>query len=133
LATPESGGGAIGRRLAEGASAVLEDLVFGSGSSELADGSYASLAELADWLAQDPQRRVVLVGHTDASGGLAANDALSQARAESVRNRLITRHGVAAAQVTAEGVGSLAPRDTNATDEGRARNRRVEVMPATAG
>lgn len=116
--------------LAEGRSAVLEDLVFASSSSDLEDRSYASLADLAAWLAGDPARKVALVGHTDASGGLTANVALSRARAASVRDRLIARHGVAAARVSAEGVGSLAPRDTNGTEEGRARNRRVEVMPA---
>ncbi|MCE6952568.1 OmpA family protein [Cereibacter sphaeroides] len=132
-ATPEPPGDSLGSRLSLGGSAVLEDLVFASGSAELAEGSYASLAELADWLAKDPARRVALVGHTDASGGLTANVALSRARAESVRDRLIARHGVAGDQVTAEGVGSLAPRAPNGTEEGRARNRRVEVMPATAG
>lgn len=118
----------VGPRLEAGGSVVLEDLVFASGSSRLEDRSYPDLAQLADWLKADPARKVVIVGHTDASGSLAANVAVSRDRAASVRDRLLSQLGVAAEQVTAEGVGYLAPRDTNLTDEGRARNRRVEVM-----
>ncbi|MGP3696936.1 OmpA family protein [Rhodobacter sp. NSM] len=120
-------GGVVGR-LEQAGSAVLEDLAFGSGSAELEDRTYESLAALAGWIGQDPARRVVIVGHTDASGGLEGNVTLSRARAASVRQRLISRYGVAETQVTAEGVGYLAPRATNRTEEGRSRNRRVEVM-----
>jgi OOP family OmpA-OmpF porin len=109
-------------------SAVLEDLVFRSGSAELGPGPFETLAALADFLKRDAARRVALVGHTDASGGLAGNTALSRARAASVRERLIAEYAVPAAQITAEGVGYLAPRATNQTEEGRARNRRVEVI-----
>jgi len=114
-------------------SAVLEDLVFGSGSATLGPGPFATLAALAAFLKQDPARRAVLVGHTDASGGLAGNTALSRARAASVRERLIAEYAVPATQITAEGVGYLAPRATNQTEEGRARNRRVEVILTPAG
>ena len=108
--------------------AALDDLVFASGSAALEDGDYASLLALADWLAADPARRIALVGHTDASGGLAANVQLSKKRAEAVRQVLLTRHDVAPGQVIAEGVGPLAPRATNLTEEGRTRNRRVEAI-----
>lgn len=118
----------LGNRLELGQSQVLEDLVFASGSSSLAAGDYVSLAVLADWLKANDQRKVTLVGHTDASGGLAGNIRLSQLRAESVRQFLLFTHKVAPAQVQAEGVGYLAPRDSNQTEEGRHRNRRVEVI-----
>ena len=113
-------------------SAVLEDLVFRSGSAELGPGPFETLAALADFLKQDAARSVALVGHTDASGGLAGNTALSRARAISVRERLIAEYAVPAAQITAEGVGYLAPRATNLTEEGRARNRRVEAIVTSA-
>jgi OOP family OmpA-OmpF porin len=71
---------------------------------------------------------VALVGHTDALGSLAGNTDLSRARAVSVRERLIAEYAVPAAQLTAEGVGYLAPRATNQTEDGRARNRRVEAI-----
>jgi outer membrane protein OmpA-like peptidoglycan-associated protein len=111
-----------------GQSAVLEDLVFGSGSSALQEADYASLSLLAGWLKADAAREVVLVGHTDASGSLEGNVRLSQLRAESVRQALLFSGGITPEQVAAEGVGYLAPRAGNLTEEGRRKNRRVEVM-----
>ncbi|MCC6303921.1 MAG: OmpA family protein [Rhodobacteraceae bacterium] len=119
---------ALGRAL-EGAGAVaLDDLAFEAGAARLGPGPFASLAALAGWLAADPGRRVVLVGHSDATGSLAANIALSRQRAEAVAARLVDAHGTRPAQVAAEGVGYLAPRDTNLTPAGRTRNRRVEAV-----
>lgn len=119
---------AMADRLASGQPVVLEDLVFPSGSSDLAAGDYPALVALADWLRADPARKAVLVGHTDASGSQAANLRLSKARAESVRQRLITALAVDAAQLSADGVGFLSPRASNATEDGRRQNRRVEVI-----
>lgn len=110
---------------------VLEDLAFASGAGALLPGDYPSLAALADWLAANPEARIVLVGHTDASGGLAGNVALSKQRAASVRAALLAVPGVQAAQVGAEGVGYLAPRAPNQTEEGRQKNRRVEAVLAS--
>lgn len=107
--------------------AALDDLAFAPGKSGLETGVYASLSALADWLRAHPDRTVVLVGHTDATGSLQANVAISRARAQSVRAALVGL-GVPSGQVAAEGVGYLAPRATNLTDEGRAQNRRVEVV-----
>jgi outer membrane protein OmpA-like peptidoglycan-associated protein len=117
-------------RLEAGLPVVLEDLAFASGSSALLDGDYASLQGLTDWLAADARRSLALVGHSDGSGGLQANVALSQRRAAAVRQVLMQRYGVKGAQVTAEGVGPLAPRASNLTEEGRQKNRRVEAVPA---
>ncbi|MEM7718957.1 MAG: OmpA family protein [Pseudomonadota bacterium] len=107
---------------------LLPDLDFGTGSSELGTGPYASLRSLASWLSQTPGARIVLVGHTDAVGSLEANAALSRRRANSVRDRLIAEFAIAPAQVAAEGAGALAPLASNLTSEGRAENRRVEVV-----
>ena len=118
----------LGNALDLGRSLVLEDLVFASGSSALSDGTYASLTALAGWLQANPTKSVTLVGHTDASGGLAGNIALSKKRAESVRQSLIAQYGVSSAQVSANGVGPLAPRSSNLTPNGQQENRRVEVV-----
>ena len=120
--------GPVGATLDQSLPLVLEDLVFPSGSSALAAGEYASLRELAAWLSANPQKTVMVVGHTDATGGVAANLSLSKLRAQSVRQRLLADFKVPAAQIAANGAGSLSPRDTNATDAGRQKNRRVEVM-----
>ncbi|SOC13867.1 OmpA family protein [Rhodobacter maris] len=126
-APPPSATG-FGSKLEATGAVALDDLVFESGASALGEGSYASLAGLADYLATHPGAQVALVGHTDNAGALAGNIALSKARAEAVRERLITRHGVAPGQISAEGAGWLAPRATNLTGEGREKNRRVEAV-----
>ncbi|SOC07406.1 OOP family OmpA-OmpF porin [Rhodobacter sp. JA431] len=115
---------------AEGA-VPLDDLVFESGAAALGNNSYETLASLADYLAMHPDARVALVGHTDNSGSLAGNIALSKRRAEAVRQRLISVHGVSPAQLSAEGAGWLAPRASNLTPEGREQNRRVEAVLAS--
>ena len=109
-------------------SAPLEDLVFASGKAALQDGDYASLVTLAAWLAAHPDLKVTLVGHTDATGTLAGNVALSRQRAEAVRTWLVETLGADGAQMDAQGAGYLAPRASNQTQEGRQKNRRVEVM-----
>ena len=70
----------------------------------------------------------MLVGHTDAVGALEGNIRLSKKRAEAVMRRLIDGYGVDPVQLSAEGIGYLSPRASNATEEGRRLNRRVEVV-----
>ena len=108
--------------------AILSDLSFESGSAQLSDGDYPSLAALADYLAIQPSRRVALVGHTDSSGALDVNIALSKRRAASVLERLVGDYGVNRAQLEAEGMGYLAPIASNLQEAGRESNRRVEVI-----
>ncbi|MGR3514583.1 MAG: OmpA family protein [Paracoccaceae bacterium] len=116
------------RQLIETGHVVLGDLSFTTGSAELGPGPFASLQVLADWLAEFPSARVVLVGHTDGVGSLDANLALSRRRAASVQERLVNGLGARAEQVASDGAGALSPRATNLTDDGRALNRRVEVV-----
>ena len=106
----------------------LDDLVFPSGSASLGEGSFETLQALAAYLRENPERKVVLVGHTDAVGSLDINIGLSRTRAQSVMERLTDTLDVPQAQLTADGIGYLAPRTPNETDEGRARNRRVEAV-----
>lgn len=120
--------GDLGAMLDRNGAVALDDLVFPSGAASLANGDYASITALAAWLAANPDKTVALVGHTDASGSLAANIALSERRADLVRKVLIDRYGVEAVRLTSEGVGYLAPRATNQTKEGREKNRRVEAI-----
>ncbi len=111
--------------------AVLHDLTFETGSSQLADAAFASLNDLASWLQDHPDSRIVLVGHTDAEGTLSGNINLSRKRAAAVMERLSRAHGVAGDRMQAEGVGYLSPLTSNATDAGRTANRRVEVILST--
>lgn len=116
------------QRLEETGSAVLADLTFATGSSALEGEGFASLDALAGYLIDNPDRKVTLVGHTDAEGSLDGNIALSRKRAQSVMRRLIDDYGVPAGQLAAQGVGYLAPVSSNLTDDGRSQNRRVEVI-----
>jgi OOP family OmpA-OmpF porin len=72
--------------------------------------------------------RVALVGHTDATGSLDANIALSRKRAASVKDRLVRAYGIAVSRLDAEGMGYLAPIASNLTQAGRDANRRVEAV-----
>ena len=123
----------LGARLEADGHVVLDDLRFASGSSDLDPGDYASLAALARYLAGRPEARITLVGHSDASGGLSANKALSKRRAEAVLRRLVEQYGVSRARLSADGVAYLAPLASNATEEGRRRNRRVEAVRDDTG
>lgn len=127
---PSIQGDLVAQLLAMG-SAPLDDLQFQTGASELSNDRSASLIALAEFLAQNPTRSVVLVGHTDAAGSLSGNINLSQARASAVRRVLVNELSVDPSQVEAQGIGFLAPRAANSTAEGREANRRVEVVLAT--
>lgn len=130
-AAPGAPGG-LAAALAQNGRVILSDLAFPSGSAQLAEGRFASLEALADYLRADPARRIALVGHTDAQGTLAANIALSRRRAGSVLERLAADYGIPRRQMEAEGVGYLAPIASNLSPEGREANRRVEAI-ALAG
>jgi len=114
-------------RLETRGSAILQDLEFATGSSELTGQDYATLTTLANYLKAQPNRKIALVGHTDAEGSLQGNIALSRQRARAAMQRLIEL-GVPRAQLEAEGVGYLAPMANNLTEEGRTQNRRVEAI-----
>lgn len=107
---------------------VLRDLEFATGSTDLGVGPFGSLDRLAAVLRERTDLRVALVGHTDTVGGLAPNIAISKARAQAVRERLIRQYEVEPGRLDAEGMGYLAPIASNLTAQGRQLNRRVEAI-----
>ncbi len=113
--------------------AVLRDLDFATGADTLGPGPFASLTALAAFLKADSARRIALVGHTDTVGGLEPNLALSRRRARAVMQRLIDTHGVAPAQLEADGIAYLSPTAPNTNDAGRMANRRVEAVLLSGG
>lgn len=127
-ATRPSGPVTLADSLRQRGYVILSDLTFDTGSSDLADQRFATLQSLADFLLEDPARRIALVGHTDAVGGLAVNQTLSRARANSVLQRLTSDYGVPAAQLEAEGIAYLSPLAPNSDSAGREINRRVEAV-----
>lgn len=107
--------------------APVGGLVFDIGGATLSQGSAPALDVLAKVLTENQDLAVVVVGHSDNQGTLEANIALSKRRAEAVREALIQR-GVSAKRLDAHGVGYLAPVTSNASEEGRTENRRVELV-----
>ena len=103
-------------------------IFFDTGKSALKPESDAALAEIAKLLKANPALKVFVVGRTDNVASLELNTALSQARAEAVAQALVAKHGIAAARLVGRGVGPLAPVASNDTEDGRARNRRVELV-----
>lgn len=125
---PSRSFGSLSQALETAGFAVIESLVFRPGSTALEEIEFAELEDLAEFLGSRPDARAVLVGHTDATGSLEANIELSLRRARSVRDRLVDSYGVDPGQLSVRGIGYLAPRETNETETGRNRNRRVEVV-----
>ncbi|HHL52598.1 MAG TPA: OmpA family protein [Flammeovirgaceae bacterium] len=101
---------------------------FDSGEAVVKPESAAALQNIATYLREHPEQQFLIVGHTDNTGDFAGNIKLSQARAEAVMQELIGKYEVEAAQLKAYGVGPAAPVASNSTAEGRAQNRRVEVV-----
>lgn len=103
-------------------------IYFDTGKSVLKPESDAAVAEVAKLLQADPALKVYVVGHTDNVASLALNMSLSKARADAVVQALVTKHGIAAARLIGQGVGPLCPVASNDAEDGRAKNRRVELV-----
>jgi outer membrane protein OmpA-like peptidoglycan-associated protein len=106
----------------------IPGVYFAFGTAAIDPISDRALAELAKGLAGHSDWKVTVEGHTDSVGTDAANQSLSERRAEAVRARLAQRHRVNTGTWGAVGYGATKPRESNATIEGRARNRRVELV-----
>ncbi|MBL8144414.1 MAG: OmpA family protein [Acidobacteria bacterium] len=108
--------------------AAVYGIHFDTARADIKPESTPALAEVAKMLAADAALKVYVVGHTDNAGTFDANMKLSQARAQSVVQALSTQHGIDAARLKAVGVGPVAPVQSNDSEAGRAKNRRVELV-----
>ncbi len=107
-------------------------VLFASGKSELLPAAQSKLNEVATVLAkQGDDKKIVVEGYTDSQGADAFNQTLSESRAASVRTYL-TNHGVDSSKITSQGFGKGSPVADNASPEGRANNRRVEIVISPA-
>lgn len=105
----------------------LDSGTFANNSAELKPSMETKLDKLVGYLNQYPQAKVEVVGHTDSNGSEAYNQKLSEKRAQAVAKALEAQ-GVDAARITAKGQGESNPIASNATAEGREKNRRVELV-----
>lgn len=106
---------------------TLGDVFFAAGQAELAVAARDNLGAVLDVLSRHPDKAVKVEGHTDSSGADEANLALSERRARSVREALVAQ-GADPARISASGFGESQPIASNDSAEGRARNRRVEII-----
>lgn len=115
------------RQTESGVVVTLGDVLFATGQTALLDSAKASLEEVVDLLQTEPDKLIRIEGHTDSVGSSESNLKLSEQRAASVRAALIEL-GVAESRVTSIGLGEDFPIASNDDEEGRARNRRVDVI-----
>ncbi|AKF03273.1 OmpA family protein [Sandaracinus amylolyticus] len=106
---------------------VLEDVLFESNSATITPDSFPRLDRVVEYLVHRPSARLRISGHTDNLGDPRRNLRLSEQRAQAVRDYLV-QHGIDAGRVEAIGVGDAEPVAPNDTEEGRAQNRRIEVV-----
>jgi len=106
---------------------TLGDVLFDTGKAQLNPGAARKLDQLAQFLADHPERRVQIDGFTDSVGTDSYNQSLSQQRADAVKSALVTR-GIDPARIESQGYGKGFPVADNADSGGRQLNRRVEVV-----
>jgi outer membrane protein OmpA-like peptidoglycan-associated protein len=106
----------------------IYDIFFDTGQSEVKPESADALKAIAEYLNANETQKVVIVGHTDNIGDFDMNITLSQERANAVMEKLISEYGVNREQLKPFGVGPVSPIASNSTEEGKAQNRRVEIV-----
>jgi outer membrane protein OmpA-like peptidoglycan-associated protein len=115
------------RETESGVVVTLGDVLFASGQVTLVEGGHSSLAEVVDLLQTEPDKKIRVEGHTDSLGDADENLLLSEQRAQAVLEALVSL-GVASDRITSLGMGEDFPIASNEDEEGRARNRRVDVI-----
>ena len=115
-------------QVSKGSSIILHDLNFGSNLFDIIPAHISSLKYLADFLKKHPKIKIQVAGHTDNVGKEEENKILSQKRADSVMNYLVSKEGISQDRINSFGYGPSRPLTTNTTSEGRAINRRTSFI-----
>ena len=123
-----AGAPTIATQLALTGKVEIYGIYFDFASDRIKEESAPVLTEIAKVLSDNPAWRLSVDGHTDSIGGDTSNLDLSKRRAAAVKQALVARYKVTPARLMTDGFGASRPKDTNATLEGRARNRRVELI-----
>jgi OOP family OmpA-OmpF porin len=122
------GGKTLKQQLDETGRIITHGILFESGSDRIKAESYKTLADIGQLLTENPGLRLSIQGHTDSDGAEDYNLALSERRANSVRTYLMETYKIDADRLETKGLGETMPIDTNDTPEGKANNRRVELV-----
>ncbi|MGQ0801426.1 MAG: OmpA family protein [Pseudomarimonas sp.] len=120
--------GALGEGLDRDGRVSVYGIYFDTDQAQIKPESTPTLEAIAALLQARPTLSLYVVGHTDMSGSLAHNRSLSEARGRAVVQALVQTHGIAAQRLEGHGVGPLAPVANNASEVGRSKNRRVELV-----
>ncbi len=112
----------------ESGKAAVYGIYFDTGKAEIKPESAPAIAGIVKLLKAEPKLKLYVVGHTDNVGAFDYNIKLSQARAAAVVNDLVNKNAVAATRLTPFGAGPTAPVASNKSEDGRAKNRRVELV-----
>jgi len=107
---------------------VTYGIYFDSGSDKIKPESAGTMKEIATVLKENPAVKIKIIGHTDSDGDDAKNLDLSKRRSISVKNALSTQYGIEATRIETDGKGETEPIAPNTTSEGKAKNRRVELI-----
>jgi outer membrane protein OmpA-like peptidoglycan-associated protein len=118
----------IGKGLSTLGRIAIYSIFFDTGKSEVKPESADALKVIAEYLNANKAQKVLIVGHTDNTGDFDMNISLSKDRADAVMKKLIAEYAVAENQLKPYGAGPIAPVASNSTEEGRAQNRRVEIV-----
>jgi len=119
---------ALANDITQSGHTAIYGIYFDTGKAEVKAESEDAIKEIAKLLEQNSSLKLLVVGHTDNVGTLASNMDLSKRRAAAVVAVLTAKHGVAAARLLPQGAGPLAPVASNSNEDGRAKNRRVELV-----
>ncbi len=119
---------AMAEEIAATGHVALHAILFEFDSAVLRPEADEQIGEMASYVTANPERTFMVVGHTDNQGAIDYNLGLSQRRAEAVVETLATAHAIDRARLIPVGVGMAAPITTNATEDGRSQNRRVELV-----
>ena len=118
----------IGKSITATGKVAIYGIYFDTGKADVKPESRPSLDQIAAFLKAEPGVKLHVVGHTDSVGSFDSNMALSKRRADAVISALVKDYGVAASRMVGNGVASLAPVASNSNEDGRAKNRRVELV-----
>jgi len=119
---------ALGGDITRTGHVAVYGIYFDTGKADVKPESDAALKEIAKLLQQDPKLKLYVVGHTDNVGTLASNMDLSKRRGDAVVKVLMSKYNIAPGRLSPQGVGPVAPVASNDAEEGRAKNRRVELV-----
>ncbi len=118
----------ISKEIDDKGSVVIYGIKFDFDSSKIKPESEPTIAEIAKYLNTNPKISLYVVGHTDMKGTLEYNLRLSKDRSQAVVDALVLQHNISKSRLIADGVAFLSPLATNDTDDGRAINRRTELV-----